>query len=126
MLDGYMISSIIILIELVMFFFREDFEYLADICFKYFGNRVKNWVTFNEPNVLMFVTYRSGMYPPCHCSSPFGNCTNGDSKSEPLIAAHNIILSHAAAVNLYRTKYQVQAPAAIIYSIKQAKKSILH
>lgn len=92
---------------------QEDFEYLAHICFKYFGNRVKYWVTFNEPNVLMFCTYRSGLYPPCRCSNPFGNCTNGDSKSEPLVAAHNIILAHAAAVNLYRTKYQNEQGGSI-------------
>ncbi|KAF7840653.1 glucose-6-phosphate/phosphate translocator 2, chloroplastic [Senna tora] len=31
---------------------------------------------------------------------------HGNSESEPFLAAHNIILSHAAAVNLYRTKFQ--------------------
>ncbi|KAK2973013.1 hypothetical protein RJ640_005556, partial [Escallonia rubra] len=42
------------------------------------------------------------------CTSPFGNCINGDSEKEPFVAAHNVILSHALAVDLYRTKYQVQ------------------
>lgn len=86
---------------------REDFRYYADICFKFFGDRVKYWSTFNEPNVLAIRGYRSGIYPPSHCSLPFGNCISGDSEREPFIAAHNIILSHAAAVNIYRTKYQV-------------------
>lgn len=68
---------------------------------------MKYWVTFNEPNVVVIRGYRSGIYPPSRCSFPFGNCTSGDSEVEPFIAAHNIILSHAAAVNIYRTKYQV-------------------
>ncbi|GJR27811.1 beta-glucosidase 46-like protein isoform X1 [Tanacetum coccineum] len=85
---------------------QQDFAYYASICFKYYGDRVKYWVTLNEPNVVAVRGYRSGIYPPARCSSSFGNCTSGDSESEPYIAAHNMILSHAAAVNIYRTKYQ--------------------
>lgn len=88
--------------------FREDFMYYANICFKNFGDRVKYWVTFNEPNVAVISGYRTGMWPPSRCSGSFGNCTyGGDSEREPFIAASNILLSHAAAVDLYRTKYQV-------------------
>ncbi|KAL5578893.1 hypothetical protein UlMin_011335 [Ulmus minor] len=85
---------------------REDFLYFAEICFKSFGDRVKNWVTFNEPNLIIILGFRFGTYPPCRCSRPFGNCSNGNSEKEPFIAAHNMILSHAAAVYTYRTKYQ--------------------
>ncbi|KAJ8446591.1 hypothetical protein Cgig2_019744 [Carnegiea gigantea] len=85
---------------------QEDFTYYADVCFKYFGDRVKHWVTFNEPNVAVVYGYRTGQYPPGRCSSSFGNCSQGDSEKEPFIAAHNIILAHAAVVNLYRTKYK--------------------
>lgn len=88
-------------------FSRDDFRYYADICFKYFGDRVKHWVTFNEPNVVVIRGYRSGIYPPSRCSGSFGNCSNGDSEREPFIAAHNIILSHIAAFDLYQTKYKV-------------------
>ncbi|XP_022866868.1 beta-glucosidase 46-like [Olea europaea var. sylvestris] len=87
---------------------QEDFEYFADICFKNFGDRVKYWITFNEPNVFSIMAYRFGTYPPGRCSKQFGNCSAGNSETEPFIAAHNIILAHAAAVNLYRTKYQKQ------------------
>ncbi|CAK8531069.1 unnamed protein product [Lathyrus sativus] len=85
---------------------QEDFKYYADICFKYFGDRVKYWVTFNEPNVAVICGYRTGVYPPSRCSGSFGNCSYGDSEKEPFIAASNIILSHVAAVDVYRTKYQ--------------------
>ncbi|CAI0468211.1 unnamed protein product [Linum tenue] len=85
----------------------EDFRYYAQVCFRSFGDRVKHWVTFNEPNVAAIRSYRSGISPPSRCSGSFGNCSHGDSETEPFIAAHNMILSHAAAVNLYRTKYQL-------------------
>ncbi|CAH9139582.1 unnamed protein product [Cuscuta epithymum] len=85
---------------------KEDFGYFADICFKSFGDRVKNWVTFNEPNMFIPLAYRTGDYPPNRCSKPYGNCSNGDSEKEPFLAGHNIILAHATAVNIYRTKYQ--------------------
>ncbi|KAF3489845.1 hypothetical protein F2Q69_00057166, partial [Brassica cretica] len=85
---------------------REDFEHYAAICFRHFGNRVKFWSTFNEPNVQVILGYRKGTYPPSRCSKTFANCTRGGSDIEPLVAAHNIIRSHLAAVNLYRTKFQ--------------------
>ncbi|XP_019239518.1 PREDICTED: beta-glucosidase 18-like isoform X2 [Nicotiana attenuata] len=85
---------------------QRDFSYYADICFKYFGDRVKYWVTINEPNVMAVRGYRLGTFPPARCSRSFGNCSAGNSEKEPFIAAHNMILSHAAAVSIYRTKYQ--------------------
>ncbi|KAI7752381.1 hypothetical protein M8C21_030114, partial [Ambrosia artemisiifolia] len=85
---------------------RKDFAYYVSICFKYYGDRVKYWITLNEPNVVAIRGYRSGIYPPARCSATFGNCSSGDSEREPFVAAHNMILSHFAAVNLYRAKYQ--------------------
>ncbi|CAN1826283.1 Beta-glucosidase 47 [Linum perenne] len=85
---------------------QEDFKYYAGVCFRSFGDRVKYWVTFNEPNVAAIRSYRSGVFPPARCSGTFGNCSDGDSEIEPFVAAHNMILSHAAAVSLYRAKYQ--------------------
>ncbi|CAH8388479.1 unnamed protein product [Eruca vesicaria subsp. sativa] len=87
---------------------REDFEHYAEICFQHFGNRVKFWTTFNEPNVQVILGYRKGTYPPSRCSKTFANCSRGGSDIEQLVAAHNIIRSHLAAVYLYRTKYQEQ------------------
>ncbi|XP_031264934.1 beta-glucosidase 46-like isoform X1 [Pistacia vera] len=92
---------------------QEDFGYFADICFKSFGDRVKYWVTFNEPNYQVILGYRLGEYPPSHCSRPFGNCSRGNSEMEPFIAAHNVILSHATAVHKYRTKYQREQGGSI-------------
>ncbi|XP_058078316.1 beta-glucosidase 44-like [Magnolia sinica] len=84
----------------------EDFADYADLCFKMFGDRVKNWFTFNEPRVVASLGYDDGTFAPGRCSAPFGNCTSGNSATEPYIVAHNLILAHAAAVQRYRQKYQ--------------------
>ncbi|XXG89694.1 hypothetical protein AAC387_Pa12g1635 [Persea americana] len=90
---------------------QEDFGYFAEVCFKAFGDRVKYWTTFNEPNVMINGGYRTGKYPPSHCSGD--NCTAGDSAIEPYIAAHNVILSHATAADIYRRRYQVNQGGSI-------------
>ncbi|XP_010533828.1 PREDICTED: beta-glucosidase 45 isoform X3 [Tarenaya hassleriana] len=92
---------------------REDFGYLADTCFRYFGHRVKHWITVNEPNQQIVLSYRKGIFPPCRCSSPYGNCGKGNSETEPFTAAHNMILAHAEAVRIYRTKYQKEQSGSI-------------
>ncbi|XP_031500448.2 beta-glucosidase 44-like, partial [Nymphaea colorata] len=84
----------------------KDFADYADFCFKTFGDRVKNWMTFNEPRVVAALGYDNGFFAPGRCSPPNGNCSAGNSTTEPYIVAHNLILSHAAAVERYRTKYQ--------------------
>ncbi|KAF5177944.1 Beta-glucosidase [Thalictrum thalictroides] len=87
---------------------RDDFAYYADICFRNFGDRVKYWLTINEPNIFSTNAYKDGIYPPRRCSPPFGNCSLGDSDTEPLIVVHNMILSHAKATNIYRKYYQAK------------------
>ncbi|XP_051119237.1 beta-glucosidase 44-like [Andrographis paniculata] len=91
----------------------KDFADYADFCFKTFGDRVKNWQTFNEPRVVAALGYDNGFFAPGRCSKAFGNCTEGDSSTEPYIVAHNLILSHAAAVQRYRQKYQAKQQGRI-------------
>ena len=81
---------------------------MAEICFKSFGDRVKYWTTINEPNEFTEMAYVWGLYPPAHCSPPFGNCFSGNSDTEPLIVVHNMLLAHAKAVKLYREQFQVK------------------
>jgi beta-glucosidase len=52
------------------------------------------------------MSHLQGKFPPSRCSLLYGNCSHGNSETEPFIAAHNIILAHAKAVDMYRTKYQ--------------------
>ena len=86
---------------------QRDFGYFADVCFAAFGDRVRYWTTFNEPNVAVLAGYMLGTYPPARCSPPFGSFAGGDSDAEPYVATHNVILSHATAVEIYKRKYQV-------------------
>ncbi|KAF7840652.1 beta-glucosidase 46-like [Senna tora] len=96
---------------------QKDFMHYAETCFKYFGDRVKYWATLNEPDIFVINAYRFGIYPPARCSAYFGNCTKGDSQKEPYVVAHNMILSHAAAVHIYRTKYQKEQGGKIGISL---------
>ncbi|PPE00079.1 hypothetical protein GOBAR_DD02869 [Gossypium barbadense] len=84
----------------------QDFADYAEFCFKIFGGRVKTWMTFNEPRVVAALGFDNGINPPNRCSKQFGNCTDGNSATEPYIAAHHLILSHVEAVKRYREKYQ--------------------
>lgn len=85
---------------------QEDFLFFAKTCFKSFGDRVKYWITINEPNLFADMAYIRGTYPPAHCSAPFGDCPEGNSDVEPLVAMHNMILATAKAVKLYRDNFQ--------------------
>eukprot|EP00249_Psilotum_nudum_P032012 c47105_g1_i1 orf=277-1869(+) len=88
------------------------FANYAETCFDAFGDRVKNWITLNEPLQFSYNGYGSGVHAPGRCSdcslSPVGN-----SAVEPYIAAHHALLAHAAAVDIYRKKFKVKQGGAI-------------
>lgn len=69
----------------------------------------------NEPNLFSDMAYIRGTYPPGHCSPPFGNCSSGNSDVEPLISVHNMLLSHAKAVKLYRDQFLVSNIHKVCY-----------
>ncbi|KAH7543603.1 hypothetical protein FEM48_Zijuj02G0201300 [Ziziphus jujuba var. spinosa] len=77
----------------------------AELCFKEFGDRVKHWITLNEPWTYSNGGYANANLAPFRCSEwQKLNCTGGDSGTEPYLVAHHLILSHAAAVKLYKDK----------------------
>ncbi|XP_024959160.1 beta-glucosidase 18-like isoform X2 [Cynara cardunculus var. scolymus] len=92
---------------------KDDFVHMAEICFKSFGDRVKYWITINEPNLVTQYAYGTGIFPPSRCSEPFGNCLAGNSDVEPLIAMHNMLLAHGVAAKLYRRKFQSKQGGSI-------------
>ncbi|XP_057458463.1 beta-glucosidase 25 isoform X2 [Lotus japonicus] len=87
----------------------KDFEHYAYTCFEAFGDRVKHWITFNEPHNFALHGYDLGIQAPGRCSL-LGHlvCKKGKSSTEPYIVAHNILLSHAAAYRSYQQHFKEQ------------------
>jgi len=96
-------------LKIISFFFcRTDFSIYAETCFKEFGDRVKHWITFNEPHTFAIQGYDVGLQAPGRCSILLHLfCRGGNSATEPYIVAHNVLLSHAAVADIYRKKYKV-------------------
>ncbi|XAR54324.1 Beta-primeverosidase [Bertholletia excelsa] len=100
---GFLSSSIV-----------DDFQDYAELCFKEFGDRVKHWITLNEPLTFSVEGYDLGAMAPGRCSAWRNNgCPAGNSATEPYIVGHNLLLSHAAAVRLYKKKYQASQEGQI-------------
>jgi beta-glucosidase len=85
--------------------FVADYCNYARTCYKAFGDRVKHWITFNEPEVYSACGYLAGIFAPGRCSDRYKS-TEGDSSREPLVVAHNMLIAHANAVRIYREEFQ--------------------
>ncbi|KAL6314521.1 hypothetical protein AAG906_026857 [Vitis piasezkii] len=92
---------------------QDDFVLFAKTCFENYGDRVKYWTTFNEPNIYADMGYIRGVYPPGHCLEPYHNCSAGNSEREPLLVVHNMLISHAKAAYIYRERYQLKQGGSI-------------
>ena len=87
---------------------RDYIRDFAELCFKEFGDRVKYWITLNEQWTYSNGGYDQGTLAPGRCSKWVnGACTAGNSAIEPYLVGHHLLLSHAAAVKVYKDKYQV-------------------
>ncbi|KAH0883239.1 hypothetical protein HID58_059335 [Brassica napus] len=64
----------------------EDFREFATFCFENFGDRVKNWGTFNEPSVYSVAGYSKGKKAPGRCS-PF-ECQENGGKIGIVLVSH--------------------------------------
>ncbi|KAK6136365.1 hypothetical protein DH2020_029895 [Rehmannia glutinosa] len=72
-------------------------ESMGETCFSSFGDRVKNWITINEPLQTAVNGYGTGFCAPGR---------RGHSSSEPYLVAHHQLLAHAEAVSIYNKKYK--------------------
>lgn len=72
------------------------FEKYAKLCFQTYGDRVKHWITLNEPWCCAFLGYETGEHAPGRKMRP---------SREPYTAAHSLLLAHARAVRLYRESF---------------------
>ncbi|KAL1757376.1 glycoside hydrolase family 1 protein [Schizophyllum commune] len=83
----------------------KDYTNYARVCFENFGDRVKYWLTMNEPWCISILGYGRGVFAPGRSSDRFRSA-EGDSSTEPWIVGHSVILSHANAVKLYRDEFK--------------------
>ncbi|ONK58349.1 uncharacterized protein A4U43_C09F11290 [Asparagus officinalis] len=81
----------------------KDFVDFAKICFIEFGGRVKNWLTINEPWSFATHGYSLGWHAPARGVE---GVEPGNPLTEPYIVTRNLILAHAAVVQLYRDHFQ--------------------
>lgn len=97
--------------------YRDDFRDFSQLCFKEFGERVKHWITLNKPLMYSVAACDLGIWPPSRCSKSVNEaCQARNSSTEPYVVAHNLILSHATAVKLYRQKYHVSHIQPLVIS----------
>lgn len=81
--------------------FKADFENYARLCFARFGDRVKKWVTFNEPYIISIFAHHNGVLAPGRCAA-----TGADTKTEPWRVGHTIIIFHASVAQIYAKEFQ--------------------
>uniref|UniRef100_A0A8B9EW89 beta-glucosidase n=1 Tax=Amazona collaria TaxID=241587 RepID=A0A8B9EW89_9PSIT len=79
------------------------FDSFADFCFQTFGDRVKFWITLNEPQVIAWVGYGLGTFPP----------NINDPGSAPYRVAHILLKAHARVYHTYDDKYRASQGGVI-------------
>ncbi|KAH7041214.1 family 1 glycoside hydrolase [Microdochium trichocladiopsis] len=84
-----------------------DFEGYARLCFERFGDRVKNWITLNEPWIVSIFGYATGINAPGRASQGVNpQASEGDSATEPWTVGKALIMSHARAVAAYNRDFR--------------------
>lgn len=72
------------------------FEDYARVLFQRFGDRVKNWITFNEPNEFCGSGYGSAQSAPAVNFKGYGD----------YLCMHNVILGHARVYRMYEREFK--------------------
>jgi beta-glucosidase len=99
----------------------DHFVDYSTLCFDLFGDRVKNWITFNEAWVFGMLGYGAGTKAP---GVPFtwqpvdlpgnpGIPNTSGSGNNPYVVGHNVLRAHVQAVVAYRDMYQGDAQGEI-------------
>lgn len=83
------------------------FEDYARVCFERFGDRVKNWLTFNEP-----ITACRGGYEDASSAPAISNMGTGAWE-----CAHTVLLSHGKAYRLYEREFKEQQQGRVSITI---------
>ena len=73
------------------------------------GDRVKHWMTFNEPPVVMGLGYHEGMFAP-GLKLPFADC---------LLGAHHLLMAHGRAVQALRAGCKGKVRISIAHTSRE-------
>jgi len=76
------------------------------------GEKVRYWITFNEPWCSSVLGYSIGQFAPGHTSDR-SKSPVGDSSTEPWQVGHNLLIAHAAAVKVYREEFKPKQKGTI-------------
>ncbi len=87
----------------------DAFAHYADVVARHLGDRIKHWMTHNEPWVAAFMGHYTGEHAPGHTDF-----------SEALLAAHHILLSHGRAVPVLRAASGPEAQVGIVLFLNWA------
>lgn len=83
----------------------DAFEQFAKTCFESFSDRVKHWITFNETVVFIRHGYIFGAHPPGRINQ----------FKEYYQALHNVFLTHAKVVLLYKETLKLRGDIGITH-----------
>ncbi|XP_075465616.1 lactase/phlorizin hydrolase-like isoform X1 [Ascaphus truei] len=86
----------------------DAFHSYADYCFRTFGDRVKFWMTFNQPHSIVAAGYGVGLFPPG---------IKDDPGFAPYRVAHRLLKVHARVYHTYDEKYRKSQGGVISLSL---------
>jgi len=73
------------------------FGHYSRTCFRLYGDRVKHWLTLNEPWVAAIIGHVVGEHAPGHTEKP---------GTEGYVAAHALLLGHLRSARIYKDEFQ--------------------
>jgi len=73
------------------------FGHYSRTCFRLYGDRVKHWLTLNEPWVAAIIGHVVGEHAPGHKEKP---------GTEGYVAAHALLLGHLRSARIYKGEFQ--------------------
>lgn len=83
------------------------FDSYARFCFQTFGDRVKLWITINEPYVCSKLGHEDGIHAP----------GLRESGTTAYLVGHNMLRAHAMAWHSYNTRYRAEQGGRISLAI---------
>lgn len=83
------------------------FRDYSDLCFREFGNKIKSWITFNEPYEICEDAYGDIKKAPAIDSHGVGN----------YLCSDTLLKAHAEAYHLYNNTYRAKQKGSVMISI---------